>query len=202
MQLLVPLQVRLRPHTPGASSQVIEVPLQPPEPLQSSPQLQASPSLQLVSPPGKVSVHVLVPLQARFAPQTPGSSVHVTVVPAQVPDPLQSSLYVQVFPSSQVVAPPGKVSVQVFVPLQERLAPQTPAPSLHRMSVPPQPPPPLHLSPQVQASPSLQLVSAPGWVSVQLLVPLQLRFMPQTPASSSQVTEVPPQPPDPEHRSL
>lgn len=87
--------------------QLIAVPAQPPPPLQRSVCVHELPSSQLVPVPGKLTLHVAVPLQLRTAPQVVPSFVQESDVPAQPPAPLHLSLYVQALPSSQLVAGPG-----------------------------------------------------------------------------------------------
>jgi hypothetical protein len=105
---------------------------------------------------------VLVPLHHLLAPHVPESSLQVMLVPPQPPAPLHLSLYVQALLSLHSVPVPGKLTVQVLVPLQDLLAPHVAESSLHEMLVPPQEPPPLHLSLYVQLLLSLQPVPVPG----------------------------------------
>ena len=78
--------------------QVTVVPTQCALPSQASLYVQAFPSLQTVPAAAELdTVQVEVPLQVKVAQPLLGQ---VTVVPTQLPDPLQRSLYVQALPSS------------------------------------------------------------------------------------------------------
>jgi hypothetical protein len=80
------------------------------------------------------------------------------------------------------------------------MAPQPPS-LVQVIGVPTQLPPPSQWSLYVHAWLSLHPVLVPGQFSVQVLVPLQLRWTPQVPGPSGQTMVVPPQVPEPSQRS-
>jgi hypothetical protein len=92
-------------------------------------------------PESCVTVHVFEPLQARVLQE---SLVHVSVVPAHVPAPLQASLYVHARPSLQDPLVRG-ADAHVFVPLQVSVT-HVFGLLVHVMPVPTQVPAPLHVS--------------------------------------------------------
>jgi hypothetical protein len=124
-------------------------PSQVPAAVHFSPYVQALPSLQAI-PVFGVTAHDAVPLQLRVLH---GSVVHTTAVPpSQVPAAVHFSPYVQSLPSLHV-CPRSGVTAQVAVPLHVRMLHVS---LVHTTGVPAsQVPAPLHVSPKVQALPSL-----------------------------------------------
>jgi hypothetical protein len=117
--------------------------------------------------------------------------LHVNAVPPHPPLPLQTSSLVQRLLSLQAVDEPGKVTVQLDVPLQARLAPHGGASFVQPMGVPAQPPAALQTSLKVQRLLSLQPTFPPGYWAAQVAVPLQVRTRPQGPGSLVQVMDFP-----------
>lgn len=107
---------------------------------------------------------VAVPLHVRVLQV---SLVHVMVVPTQVPVLLHLSVCVQAMPSSQS-APVLGVTVHVDVPLHARVLQV----SLAHVTVVPAQTPAVHLSPYVQAMPSLHAVVSGAVGFVQAPVPM------------------------------
>lgn len=166
----------------------------PPE--QRSLWLQALPSLQPV-PSRNVVVHDAVPLQLRA--MQGGLPVQVIGVPPHEPAPLHASPYVQRLPSLQVVpAGAGGLEQAPVAGLHVPAVKQAPSGVQVTVDVGEPHAPPRHVSPDVQALPSLH--AAPSFrVTVQLAVPLHVRVVQ---VSLVHTTGVPAQTPDPLHTSV